>query len=130
MKKRDVPQDIGIYGQWHGINYATDENGAYDRCPTAGWEPTNIVNKQAWELILDEQADILAKVKNGELSPLAYHMAHKLMDVKVLAEYVGFPRWKVKRHLRPHIFKNLDHDILGRYAEILGITTEQLMEVP
>ena len=130
MKKKDVPQDHGIFGQWHAICYVTDENGEYVRSQSVGWEPTNIANGIAWEFINEELAEVLKKVKKGLLSPLAYHMNKNLMDVKMLSQYAGFSSWKVKRHLKPRVFNSLDDAVLQRYAAVFNMTTEQLKEAP
>jgi hypothetical protein len=130
MKKKDVPQDEGIYGQWHGINYAVDEDGKYALTPSAGWEPANWANRQAWELLEQEIAEVLEKVKEDKLSPLAYHMARNLMDVKMLSRYTGLACWRVKRHLRPRVFRRLKPALLERYARIFKMNAEQLTETP
>jgi hypothetical protein len=130
MEKKDVPQDHGIYGQWHGICYVTDEKGEYVRSKSSGWEPLNIANGIAWEFINEDLAGVLERVKKGELSPLAYHMNKHMMDAKVLAQYAGFTRWRVKRHLKPHEFDKLDDETLKCYASVFNITIEQLKETP
>ncbi|MDR2018088.1 MAG: hypothetical protein LBQ00_04335 [Syntrophobacterales bacterium] len=130
MEKKDVSQDKGIYGQWHGISYAVNENGDYELTSTAGWEPANVANRQVWNLVQHEIEDVLNRVKNNELSPIAYHTVRCLMDVKILSRYIGFSRFTVRRHFKPHIFKRLDPAILERYARIFGITVEQLQEAP
>jgi hypothetical protein len=130
MKKNDVPQDKGIYGEWHGISYAVDEDGKYVLTPSAGWEPANWANRQAWDLLEQEIAEVLEKVKEDKLSPLAYHMARNLMDVKMLSQYAGLARWRVKRHLKPRVFRRLSPALLERYAAIFKIEVAQLMEAP
>jgi hypothetical protein len=109
MEKKDVPQDQGILGHVRVVCYATDENGEYTKSESAGWEPTNIAK---------------------ELSPLAYHMNKNLMDLKVLSQYIGFAKWRVRRHLKPRAFNDLDNETLQRYAAIFNMTVEQLKEVP
>jgi len=130
MEKKDVPQDEGILGHVRVVCYATDENGEYTKSESAGWEPTNIANSIAWEFLNEELAGVLEKVKKKELSPLAYHMNKNLMDLKVLSQYIGFARWRVKRHLKPRGFNDLDDETLKRYAAIFNMTVEQLKEVP
>ncbi len=130
MEKNDVPQDEGIYGQWHGICYAVDENGKYVLSKSAGWEPTNTANRQAWELIEHELEEIAQKVKEGVVSPLAYHMKRNLMDIKILARYSGIAQWRVKRHMKPAVFARLDRKTTERYAHAFGISVEQLTEMP
>lgn len=130
MKKEDVPQDEGIYGRWHGISYAVGEDGKYALIRSAGWEPANWANRQAWDLVEQEIAEVLDKVREDKLSPLAYHMTRNLMDVRLLSRHIGIARWRVKRHLRPDVFRRLDSAILERYARIFKMNVEQLMETP
>jgi hypothetical protein len=130
MEKKDVPQDRGILGHWNVICYATDENGDYVRSTSAGWEPTNIANGIAWEYINEELAEIKVKVRNGELSPLAYHLRKFLMDARLLSHYTGISAWKVRRHLKPGPFNRLDEHALERYAAAFNLTVEQLKEMP
>lgn len=130
MEKKDVPQDHGIFGQWHAICYVTDENGEYVRTTSSGWEPTNIANGIAWEFINEELAEVVEKVRKAELSPLAYHMKKHLMDVKMLSRYTGFTSWRVKRHLKHRVFEGLDDATLQRYAAVFNITPEQMKDVP
>jgi hypothetical protein len=49
-----------------------------------------------------------------------------IMDVKLLASYIGLPRWKVRRHLSPSGFAKLEETVLRRYAEIFRIPVEGL----
>jgi len=129
MRKEEVPQDHGIADGLKEVAYAVDEDGRYVRVPSAGWEPKNISNYQAWEEIAKEIQSTRRKVENGEASPLAYHMARNLMDVGLLAQYMGIMRWRVKRHLKPRIFKKLGRDLLKRYASLLKVTMEELLDI-
>jgi hypothetical protein len=130
MNKKDVPQDRGILEHWHTICYVTDEKGDIVRSQSAGWEPINIANGIVWEQIHEERSRILDRVRRGELSPLAYYMNTRLMDVKLLARYAGVAAWRVKRHLQPRIFLRLDDAMLKRYASVLNLTLEEMKEVP
>ncbi|MBA4389760.1 MAG: hypothetical protein C0399_02330 [Syntrophus sp. (in: bacteria)] len=130
MEKKDVPMDGGKYGGFSHKYYVPDENGDYVRVLSSGWEPLNIANDKFWESVSEDLAGVLEKVKKGELSPLAYHMNRHMMDAKVLAQYVGLPRWRVKRHLKPRGFNSLDDEALKRYASVFNITVEQLKETP
>jgi hypothetical protein len=62
----------------------------------------------------------------GKLSPIAYYMEKNIMDVKLLASYIGLPRWKVRRHLKPTVFAKLDEMVLRRYADLFRISVEAL----
>lgn len=131
MKISEVPQDRGmIQGQLKEICYAVDENGAFVLAKSAGWEPKNIANDQAWELIKEQVKDTVAKINAGKLSPLAYHMVRNLMGVGLLAKYVGYSRLRVWRHLRPTGFRRLKPAQLKRYADIFAMDVQDLSRIP
>jgi hypothetical protein len=131
MKVNDVPQDRGmISDSVQEICYAVDENGRYVLAPSAGWEPKNTANEQAWELIRTEVAATLKKIRAGRLSPLAFHMVNNQMSPGLLARYAGCSRWRVWRHLRPGGFSRLTPRMLQRYAEIFDIDATALKTVP
>ena len=130
MRRKDVPQDAGLFGDLKEVCYAVDENGRYVLVESAGWEPANIANLQAWESIDAEIAVILERVRAGELSPLAYHMARRQMDPGLLAGYAGLFRWQVRRHMKPGAFRRLRPAIVNRYAAVFQITAEELLRVP
>lgn len=129
MRKDEVPQDQGIADGLKEVTYAVDENGAYVMVASVGWEPKNISNYQAWDVIGEQIARARLRVINNELSPLAYHMARNQMDVALLAEYMGIMRWRVKRHLNPHIFNKLNRSLLARYASLFKVTVAQLQDI-
>lgn len=127
MKKQEVPQDQGLTdGLPIDICYALDENGNYVKVISSGWEPKTDAMLQAWEVINDKIEEVKQQVLSGELSPIAYYMEKSLMDVKLLADYTGFSKRKVRKHLRPDRFIKLDEKKLGCYAEAFGIKVEML----
>jgi hypothetical protein len=130
MKKNEVPQDAALFGDMTEVCYAVDDAGRYVLARSAGWEPANIANVQAWEEIEAEVAGILGQVRAGELSPLAFHMARHQMDARLLAGYSGLFAWQVRRHRKPGPFRRLSPARLQRYAAVFRITPEALCTVP
>ena len=130
MRSKDVPQDQGLFGDWKEVTYAVDDDGRYVMVPSAGWEPANIANHMAWESIDAEVGAVLARVRAGELSPLAFHMARHQMDPGMLAAYTGLFQWQVRRHMKPAVFRRIPPAVAGRYAAVFRITPEELMGVP
>jgi hypothetical protein len=126
MQREDVPQDKGLFGPWHGINYAVDKKGRYTLVPSAGWEPQTIANTLSWEPVNEAVEQARVAVEAGGKSPLALYMALHLMDVSLLARYVGLSCWRVRRHLRPDIFKKLKPDLINRYAAVFGVDVAEL----
>ena len=110
--------------------YALDANGQYVIVPSKGWEVEKIVNAQAnIEITLKINA-ARREVLEGRASALAYHMATRQMDVALLAANAGIWSLRVRRHLKPEIFKRLPPRVLQRYADALNLEVQQLREVP
>ncbi len=129
MDINEVPQDSLEYkdrDKLRKLMYAVGKDGKYTGVGSVGWEAENVATKQAWEAIEEDLAETEKKVKAGELSPIAYFMREKLMDISLLARYTGKWQWQVKRHMRPSVFVKLNPTVLQKYADIFGITTEQL----
>ncbi len=132
MKISEVPQDRGMIDEdrLKEVCYAVDEDGSFVMAESAGWEPKNIANDQAWDIIKEQVAETIVKIKAGKLSPLAYHMVRNQMGLGLLAKYAGINRLRVWRHLKPAGFKRLKPDQLKRYAEIFNISVADLENVP
>jgi len=129
MRKEEVPQDEGIAEGLKEVTYAVDEAGSYVIVPSAGWEPKNISNYQAWEVIAAQVESARAQVLAGRLSPLAFHMARNQMTVALMAQYMGLWRWQVRLHLRPGFFSRLRPELLDRYAAMLRTTAAKLKDI-
>jgi PHD/YefM family antitoxin component YafN of YafNO toxin-antitoxin module len=130
MQKNEVPQDEALFDGMSEVCYAVDETGRYVLAESAGWEPANIANIQAWEVIRSEVEAVRSKVHAGELSPLAYQMARNQMDAKLLSGYAGLFCWQVRRHMKPEPFSKLNPARLVRYAAIFKISVEELCRIP
>ncbi|PLX03438.1 MAG: hypothetical protein C0595_07115 [Marinilabiliales bacterium] len=131
MKSKDVPQDDAnmLQGKFKEPVYSLDENGNYTVVKSVGWDPKNEVMQEAWDVINEKVEATREKVLAGELSPIAFHLENNLMDVSLLAKYMGFWKWKVKRHLKPKHFKKLKEDVLEKYAEVFSISKDELMDI-
>jgi len=130
MKKKEVPQDEGLNeGRFEDVCYALDENGNYVATLSKGWEPKTDALLQAWEVINEKVEQTRQRVLSGELSPIAYYMEKNLMDIKLLSDYVGLPKRKVKKHLKPDRFDLLDEKILTLYADTFRISVETLRDL-
>jgi len=130
MDINEVPQDALEYkdrDKLKKLMYAVGKDGKYTGVGSAGWEAENIATQQAWDVIEEELAETAQKVKRGEVSPVAYFMLKKLMDVTILARYVGKWQWQVKRHFKPSVFYKLNDTTLEKYAAVFGITKTELI---
>ena len=70
---------------------------------------------------------LVEKIANNQLSPIAYYLEKRMMDIKLLSQYTDILRWRVKRHLKPNVFKKLSHEILKKYADAFEITVDELL---
>lgn len=130
MKVNEVPQDPKDFREGDKIKkliYAVGKDGKYTGVNSAGWEAENEATRQAWDAVDEALAETKEKVMNGELSPIAYYMEKCLMDVGLLAKYVGKWKWQVKKHLKPNGFKKLDNSLLEKYAEVFEIKVDELI---
>ena len=129
MREDEVPQDQGIAEGLKEVTYAVDASGRYKLVPSAGWEPKNISNYQAWEVVAAQVSQARQAVLAGRVSPLGFHMARNQMDPALLAQYMGIPRWRVWLHLRPWSFRRLTDRQLASYAAMLRTTVAKLKDI-
>ena len=128
MKKNEVPQDKSNLesANFKELCYAIDENGEYTTELSTGWDPKTIALNNAIEAINERISDSKQRVKDHKVSLLEYYMELHKMDLPILASYAGIWKWRVKRHFRPAIFKNLNNKTLQKYADVFDITIEEL----
>ena len=131
MMKKEVPQDKSNLesANFRELCYAVDENGEYTTENSTGWEPKTVALNNAIEEINERIENAKNRAIAGETSPIEYYMELHKMDVGILASYVGFWQWKVKRHFKPYIFKKLSNKTLQKYADVFEISIEQLKSI-
>lgn len=132
MKIEEVPQDLKYYKNSlaRDVDYAVDSQGRYQQVMSAGWTPKNDALEITLDDINQQCEEILEQIRAGQLSPLAYHAKHNLMDISLLATYTGFFKWRIRRHMKPKYFQRLTHKQLQRYADVLRISVEELLSIP
>ena len=128
MRVEKVPHDAGKLDGEKELCYAVDKNGNYVTVQSEGWEAKNTTLDQAWDFVQDQIKEAEKKILAGDQSNLAYWMAVNMMELKLLSDYSGFSKRKIKKHLRPKIFENLDSAVLEKYAYIFKISIDQLTE--
>ena len=127
MKKEDVPQDVSALGKLTTeVCYATDSSGKYVATQSRGWDVKITALDKAWEDIDGRIATAKQKVLNGEASPLLFFIELNIMDINLLADYIGFWKWQIKRHLKPDVFKSLSDKKLQKYADVFNVSVDDL----
>ena len=127
MKKEDVPQHLSSLGKiTKEVCYATDESGKYTTQLSKGWDVKITALDAAWGDIATRIEQAKQKVLNNEASPILFFMEKALMDLSILADYTGFWKWQIKRHLKPKVFKTLSDKKLQRYADVFNVSIANL----
>jgi hypothetical protein len=131
MDVNDVPQEGNrtMEGRRRAM-YARDADGRMVIVPSLGGEVDETVTLQALERIHELTEAARARVLAGESSPLEYWMYARRLDPPQLAQVTGFWQWRIRRHFKPKHFAKLSSDILQRYADVMGITVDQLRKLP
>ena len=131
MKSSDVPQDDAnmMRGKWKDPIYTVNEDGEYTTSYSMGWDAKNTIMQQAWDNIHEKVEQVKERVLAGELSPIAYYMEKNIMDVGLLAKYIGIWKFKAKRHLKQKHFVKLNDDLLEKYADVFNLSVDELKDI-
>ena len=131
MKKSDIPQDRGSQdpSNFKELCYATDDKGNYVTGNSTGWDPKKIALDNAIEEIHERAENAKQRVLKKETSPIEYYMELNKMDIPILASYVGFWSWRVKRHFKVKVFHKLSEKTLKKYADLFDISINQLKDI-
>lgn len=131
MKKEEVPQDKSNLASANikEMVYAVNEKGEYTTTLSSGWDPKTIALDNAIKDIEERVANAKERVLKNQTSPIEYYMELHKMDVPVLASYVGFWQWRVKRHFKPKVFKKLKEKTLQKYAAVFEISLNELKNI-
>jgi len=126
----DVTQNDLLYTYNREMFYSFDKEKGYSRKISYQYDANQTIIKQSWDAAEERLNAIKQKVVDGKLSPIAYYMEKNLMEIPMMAAYVGLRKWKVRRHLNPKRFVKLKPDQLKKYADVFEITVDELKNIP
>lgn len=131
MEIHEVPQEGNRTLAHHRkAVYARDASGRVVIVPSRGSEVDEAVTLQAVERLAGFAEEARGRAEAGQTSALEVWMWTRRMDLPLLAQVTGLWQWRIRRHFRPAVFARLSPSLLARYAEALGITPEQLKNLP
>lgn len=130
MKETELPQEKGALQDFTELCYVTDDEGNYTTLSSWGWEVKSIALEASLSRLQEQIDEAKADVLAGRKSPIVYYMLLNRMDWAVLADAMHRWQWVIKRHAKPSVFKKLSTKTLQKYAEVFGITVEELCEIP
>jgi len=117
------------YGQFRELLYSYGADGKFEKKVGFHGESDRVTLQQAWDLFNDRIEDARQKVKAGIASPVLYYMEKTLVTPLDLSMHAGINVWRVKRHLKPNVFKRLSDKTLKKYAGAFNISVDQLKNV-
>lgn len=130
MKIDEVPQDDNQTFKGYGTKavYAVDEQGRYTKTATSGWAVEEVVLRDVLEDFDELAADAKRRALRGEVAPIEFFLYRRLMDLPSLARAMGLAKWRVRRHLKPKVFRKLNTARLQQYADLFRIDLSALTD--
>jgi hypothetical protein len=130
MQQDEVPQDEKNLneGKLAKLYYATDPKGHYTKVNSIGWEPETVAMEQAWDVVHAEVEEARQKVLAGKASPVLYYLKKNIMNVPMVAGYMGTLSIIVRLHMTPFFFRKLSTKTLEKYAYTFRITVEEFLD--
>lgn len=114
-----------IYRNNRELHYSFDPEKGFSRKIDYQYPGNQVIIQQGWDEAQRRLDEVSKLVQDGKLSPLAWFMEKNLMDLSMISSYTGLMKWRIKRHLRPDVFKKLKPDILARYASAFNVDPDE-----
>jgi len=131
MKAQEVPQDDSrIYRGEKRAVYATSKDGEYGVVASSGWDAEEEATQQAVAELERLSDEAYKACEEGKASPLEFHMYSKRLDLLSLSQATGLFQWRIKRHFKSAVFTKLSDKMLDRYADVMGISIEEIKQLP
>jgi len=127
LKKEELPQDPSALAKLTDeLCYVKNEDGSYGTALSSGWDVKKEALDHAWDEIGERIEHAKKEVSEGRKSPIYFFMEKHLMDENILSAYVKLWKFRVKRHMKPSVFKRLSPKLIKKYADIFEISSEEL----
>lgn len=111
------------------LHYELDENGNYYSEMRNNWGYKEITNQRAWDTVFEKMEETRQDYINGKVSPIAFHMVRCVMDEGLLSKFVGFSKFRIRRHMKPKVWNKLSNEVKQKYATAFECTMEQLVNL-
>jgi hypothetical protein len=123
---KEDPAEEKLYTYNRELFYHFDKEKGFTKAADYQNNSNQVIIKQSWDAAEERLNEVRQKVEAGILSPVSYYMEKRLLEVPMLAAYMEIGAWRVKRHLKPKVFKKLSRATLKKYADIFDISVEEL----
>lgn len=125
MKEDDARVD---YKEHQILLYVEKSDGSFGPIQTGGYMSKNYID----DFFLKRknlQIECFEKIRNGEISTVAYYMLLNNMTAADVAVRAGVSVSKVKKHERPAGFAKASVDLVRRYADVFGISVANMFQL-
>lgn len=130
MKTNEIPQDESALKNFtKEVCYAKNSDGNYETVLSKGWDVKKDALDAAWDDIEIQKEKAIIAFNKGVKSPLYFHMLNNLMDTSLLAQYSGYWKFTINRHMNPAVFNKLKDAKLKVYADLFKISIQDLKEI-
>lgn len=124
MKEKDAK----VEGGHKIVLYVEKDDASYGPMETGSYMVKNYID-DFFEKRDNLQQDCLRRLKDGEISPVAYYMRLIEIGEADLASRVGVSRRKLRRHLTPKGFEKASLFVLERYADVFSVPVANMFQV-
>jgi len=124
----DREEEKLIYRNNRELFYSFDRETGFTRKVDYQYSANQEIIRQSWDAAEERLEAVRQKVLSGGVSPIAYHMERCLMEVPMLAAYMEIAAWRVRRHLKPAVYRKLSDKMKSRYAAVFGTDSLDINE--
>ena len=111
------------------VLYAENAQGEYGPVATRSFMAENYADALR-ERRVAMRAEALARVRTGEISPIAYWRIVLNMSQADLAARADVYQWTLRRHETPKGFAGIKVTQLAIYAEVFGLEADTVSDLP
>ncbi len=108
--------------------YVEKGDGSFGSLQTGAYMATNYLD-DFMEKRKNLEKECIEKLQKGEVSPVGYYLLLNTITPADCAARVRLSVSKVNKHASPEGFKKITCDILGRYAEVFGVSVSNLFQL-
>ena len=122
-------QDAIVKNENHQLLlYVEKGDGSYGPLQTGAYLATNYLD-DFMEKRKNLEKECIEKLQKGEVSPVGYYLLLNTITASDCAARVRLSVSKVNKHAKPEGFKKATCEMVGRYAEVFGVSVSNLFQL-
>ncbi len=121
-------KDVRVNNEHQLVLYVEQEDGTYGPIQTGSYMVAHHFDDYL-EKHKRLEADCLAKLCDGEISPIGYYMTLINISEADIGRRVNISARKVRNHKDPKHFAKIDLPLVKRYAEVFGVPVANMFQI-